>query len=52
MRTITPDVLLPLLADPKIQERLIPFLPEGESVPKTLEELKENIESPQFKQVI
>ncbi|ESO01169.1 hypothetical protein HELRODRAFT_82406 [Helobdella robusta] len=52
LKSISPDVLLPLLADPKIQERLVPFLPDGEVIPKTVEELKDTVHSPQFQQTL
>ena len=48
---ITPDAMIPILANPQIQQQLLPFLPEGESLPKTEEELRNTVKSPQFKQV-
>jgi len=45
------ELLVPILANAEVQERLVPFLPEGESLPKSEEELKQTIHSPQFRQV-
>ncbi|KAI0227864.1 Proteasomal ubiquitin receptor ADRM1 [Lamellibrachia satsuma] len=49
---ITPDAMIPILANPQIQQQLLPFLPEGESLPKTEEELRNTVKSPQFKQAM
>ncbi|XP_074648205.1 proteasomal ubiquitin receptor ADRM1-like [Tubulanus polymorphus] len=46
------ETLIPLLANPEVQERLIPFLPEGETLPKTAEELRATVLSPQFQQAV
>ena len=43
--------MLPILANAEVQQRLIPYLPEGEMLPKTEEELRNTISSPQFQQV-
>lgn len=48
---LTPEVMAPLLADPEVQQRLIPYLPSGESLPQSSEELHNTISSPQFQQV-
>ena len=48
---VTPEAMLPILANPDIQAKLIPHLPEGESLPKTEGELRNTISTPQFKQV-
>ena len=48
---LTPETMIPILANADVQERLIPFLPEGESLPKTEEELRDTVSSPQFQQV-
>ncbi len=48
---VTPEVMIPILANKDIQENLIPHLPEGESLPKSEEELRKTVQSPQFQQV-
>uniref|UniRef100_A0A3P8X3X4 ADRM1 26S proteasome ubiquitin receptor n=1 Tax=Cynoglossus semilaevis TaxID=244447 RepID=A0A3P8X3X4_CYNSE len=49
---LTPEVMAPLLADPEVQQRLIPYLPSGESLPQSSEELHNTISSPQFQQAM
>ena len=48
---ITPESMVPILANKEVQERLIPHLPEGSSLPKSEEELRNTISTPQFQQV-
>lgn len=50
-KALNPEAMLPILANPEVQQRLIPYLPEGESLPKTEEELRNTVSSPQFQQV-
>ncbi|CAH1776077.1 unnamed protein product [Owenia fusiformis] len=50
--SLNPDTMIPILANPEVQERLVPFLPEGESLPKTEGELKATVKSPQFQQAL
>lgn len=45
------DALLPLMADKEVQNRLKPFLPAVENLPTSKDELRETLQSPQFKQV-
>ena len=45
------EALLPLLSDKDTQSRLKPFLPVVDSLPESENELRETIQSPQFKQV-
>lgn len=49
---LTPDVMAPILANPEVQQRLMPYLPSGESLPQSSEELNNTLSSPQFQQVI
>merc|ERR1712004_23870 len=49
---LNPEVMIPILANKEIQERLIPFLPEGENLPKTEEELRNTVKTPQFQQAM
>ncbi|XP_072175345.1 proteasomal ubiquitin receptor ADRM1-like isoform X1 [Diadema setosum] len=44
------EAMTPILANPEIQQKLIPFLPEGESLPKDPEQLRATLQSPQFQQ--
>lgn len=49
---LNPESMIPILANKDVQERLIKFLPEGESLPKTEAELRNTVQSPQFQQVM
>ncbi|XP_041360643.1 proteasomal ubiquitin receptor ADRM1-like [Gigantopelta aegis] len=49
---LSPESMIPILANSEIQAKLIPFLPEGESLPKTEAELRNTIQSPQFQQAL
>lgn len=49
---LTPEVMAPILADPEVQRRLTPYLPSGESLLQSTEELHNTLSSPQFQQVI
>ncbi|XP_033988714.1 proteasomal ubiquitin receptor ADRM1-like [Trematomus bernacchii] len=48
---LTPEVMAPILSHPEVQQRLSPFLPSGESLPQSSEELNNTLSSPQFQQV-
>ena len=45
------EALLPLLVDKDVQARLQPFLPAVSTLTGSENELRETIQSPQFKQV-
>ncbi|XP_054752500.1 proteasomal ubiquitin receptor ADRM1-like [Lytechinus pictus] len=49
---MTSEAMTPILANQEIQQKLIPFLPEGESLPKDPEQLRATLQSPQFKQAL
>lgn len=51
-KAITSDVMVPILANSEVQDRLKPFLPQGESLPPTADELKATVKSPQFRQAM
>ncbi|XP_038051330.1 proteasomal ubiquitin receptor ADRM1-B-like isoform X2 [Patiria miniata] len=51
-KVLTSEAMAPILAKPEVQEKLIPFLPEGESLPKDPEQLRQTLQSPQFKQAL
>ncbi|XP_054649814.1 proteasomal ubiquitin receptor ADRM1-like [Dunckerocampus dactyliophorus] len=49
---LTPEVMAPILANPEVQQRLTPFLPTGESLLQSTEELHNTLSSPQFQQAM
>ncbi|MGH0163692.1 UNVERIFIED_CONTAM: hypothetical protein FKN15_045975 [Acipenser sinensis] len=48
---LTPEVMAPILANADVQKRLLPYLPSGESLPQTAEEIQNTLTSPQFQQI-
>ncbi|KAI4823288.1 proteasomal ubiquitin receptor ADRM1 isoform X2 [Pseudochaenichthys georgianus] len=46
----TPEMMAPILTNAEVQKRLLPFLPSGESLPQSAEEIENTISSPQFQQ--
>lgn len=49
---ITLDAMAPILANKSIQEKLIQYLPESEILPKSEQELRTTITTPQFKKAM
>ncbi|XP_028849373.1 proteasomal ubiquitin receptor ADRM1 [Denticeps clupeoides] len=49
---LTPEVMAPILANPEVQERLLPYLPSGESLPQSADEIQNTLTSPQFQQAM
>ncbi|XP_074066513.1 oxysterol-binding protein-related protein 2 isoform X3 [Macrotis lagotis] len=49
---LTPEIMAPILANAEVQERLLPYLPSGESLPQTAEEIQNTLTSPQFQQAL
>ncbi|KAM8864306.1 proteasomal ubiquitin receptor ADRM1-like isoform 1-T2 [Spinachia spinachia] len=49
---LTPEVMAPILVNPEVQQRLMPYLPSGESLPQSTEELQNTLSSPQFQQAM
>uniref|UniRef100_A0A673MMB9 Proteasomal ubiquitin receptor ADRM1-like n=1 Tax=Sinocyclocheilus rhinocerous TaxID=307959 RepID=A0A673MMB9_9TELE len=49
---LTPEVMAPILANAEVQQRLLPYLPSGESLPQSTEELQNTLTSPQFQQAM
>ncbi|XP_068117957.1 proteasomal ubiquitin receptor ADRM1 [Hyperolius riggenbachi] len=49
---LTPEIMAPILANSEVQERLMPYLPSGESLPQTAEEIQNTLTSPQFQQAL
>ncbi|KAK3518441.1 hypothetical protein QTP70_000657 [Hemibagrus guttatus] len=49
---LTPEIMAPILANAEIQQRLLPFLPSGESLPQSTDELHNTLTSPQFQQAM
>ncbi|KAG7283453.1 hypothetical protein CRUP_035246 [Coryphaenoides rupestris] len=48
----TPEMMAPILSNAEVRERLLPFLPSGESLPQTAEEIQNTLTSPQFQQAM
>ncbi|XP_062872233.1 proteasomal ubiquitin receptor ADRM1 isoform X2 [Trichomycterus rosablanca] len=49
---LTPDIMAPILANSEVQQRLQPYLPTGESLPQSAEEIQNTFTSPQFQQAM
>uniref|UniRef100_UPI00398F1630 proteasomal ubiquitin receptor ADRM1 isoform X3 n=1 Tax=Pristiophorus japonicus TaxID=55135 RepID=UPI00398F1630 len=49
---LTPEIMAPILANAEVQERLLPYLPTGESLPQPAEEIQNTLTSPQFQQAM
>uniref|UniRef100_A0A8C2WXX7 ADRM1 26S proteasome ubiquitin receptor n=1 Tax=Cyclopterus lumpus TaxID=8103 RepID=A0A8C2WXX7_CYCLU len=49
---LTPEIMAPILVNPEVQQRLTPYLPSGESLPQSTEELHNTLSSPQFQQAM
>uniref|UniRef100_A0A672MPA2 ADRM1 26S proteasome ubiquitin receptor n=2 Tax=Sinocyclocheilus grahami TaxID=75366 RepID=A0A672MPA2_SINGR len=49
---LTPEVMAPILANAEVQQRLLPYLPSGESLLQSTEELQNTLTSPQFQQAM
>jgi len=49
---LTSETLIPILANAEVQQQMIQFLPSGESIPNTAEELRNTVQSPQFQQAV
>lgn len=47
----TPEMMAPILSNAEVQQRLLPFLPSGESLPQSGQEIHNTLSSPQFQQV-
>ncbi|XP_008278244.1 proteasomal ubiquitin receptor ADRM1-like isoform X2 [Stegastes partitus] len=47
----TPEMMAPILSNAEVQQRLLPFLPSGESLPQSAEEIQNTLNSPQFQQM-
>ena len=52
MEVLSPEQLLPLIAEPSVQVRLLPHLPEGAELPRNATELEASVRSPQFRQAV
>ncbi|XP_037333675.2 proteasomal ubiquitin receptor ADRM1 isoform X2 [Pungitius pungitius] len=46
----TPEMMAPILTNAEVQQRLLPFLPSGESLLQSANEIQNTINSPQFQQ--
>ena len=52
VKTFLVQNLVPILSNKDVQERLRAHLPEGQSIPNNERELRESIQSPQFRQAV
>jgi hypothetical protein len=43
--------MAPILSNKQVQEKLMKYLPEGDALPKTEDELRNTFNTPQFKRV-
>uniref|UniRef100_UPI003AAC56A6 proteasomal ubiquitin receptor ADRM1-like isoform X1 n=1 Tax=Centroberyx gerrardi TaxID=166262 RepID=UPI003AAC56A6 len=48
----TPEMMAPILSNAEVQQRLLPFLPSGESLPQSADEIQNTLTSPQFQQAM
>ncbi|XP_075883011.1 proteasomal ubiquitin receptor ADRM1-like [Nelusetta ayraudi] len=48
----TPEMMAPILSNAEVQQRLLPFLPSGESLPPSGQEIHNTLSSPQFQQAM
>ncbi|XP_029974654.1 proteasomal ubiquitin receptor ADRM1-like isoform X2 [Salarias fasciatus] len=46
----TPEMMAPILTNAEVQQRLLPFLPSGESLLQSGQEIQDTLNSPQFQQ--
>lgn len=44
-------MMAPILTNAEVQQRLLPFLPSGESLLQSADEIQNTLNSPQFQQV-
>ncbi|XP_076437768.1 proteasomal ubiquitin receptor ADRM1-B-like [Babylonia areolata] len=51
-KALNPEAMLPILSNPEVQRRLLPFLPDSQSLPRTEHELRSTMSSPQFQQAL
>ncbi|XP_012681599.1 proteasomal ubiquitin receptor ADRM1 isoform X2 [Clupea harengus] len=49
---LTPEIMAPILSNSEVQERLLPYLPSGESLPQSASEIQNTLTSPQFQQAM
>uniref|UniRef100_A0A8C4SCZ0 ADRM1 26S proteasome ubiquitin receptor n=1 Tax=Erpetoichthys calabaricus TaxID=27687 RepID=A0A8C4SCZ0_ERPCA len=49
---LTPEIMAPILANTDVQQRLLPYLPSGDSLPQTADEIQNTLTSPQFQQAM
>ena len=50
-RAISPEDLTPILNNAELRQQLAQFLPDGEELPQTPDEVANTLKSPQFQQV-
>lgn len=52
LQTFSSQNLVPVLSNKDVQEKLRAHLPEGTTLPSTEKELRDSIQSPQFRQAV
>ncbi len=50
-QVLSSEAMAPILANPELQQKLLPHLPEGELLPRDREQLRTTLQNPQFQQV-
>ena len=50
-QVLSSEAMAPILANPDLQKKLLPHLPEGELLPRDPEQLRTTLQNPQFQQV-
>lgn len=48
----TPEMMAPILTNAEVQQRLLPFLPSGENLLQSADEIQNTLNSPQFQQAM
>ncbi|KAL8584190.1 hypothetical protein ACOMHN_034876 [Nucella lapillus] len=51
-KALSPEALVPILSNAEVQQRLLPFLPDAQALPKSEQELRNTAASPQFQQAL
>lgn len=51
-QVLSSEAMAPILANPELQQRLLPHLPEGEILPRDREQLRTTLQNPQFQQAV
>ncbi|XP_072038021.1 proteasomal ubiquitin receptor ADRM1-like [Amphiura filiformis] len=52
VQVLSSEAMAPILANPEMQQQLLPHLPEGELLPRDPEQLRTTLQNPQFQQAV